>query len=69
MNRTGASFCLTGWWIRLFGAIGAEFLPFNVSIADVVEEQTAENSTDEATDHIHAKLNEDFHKYHLPPQA
>ena len=35
-------------------------LPLTVSVADVVEKQTAENSTDEATDHIHAKLNEDI---------
>ena len=38
-----------------------KLLPLTVSVADVVEKQTAENSTDEATDHIHAKLNEDFH--------
>ena len=33
-------------------------LPF--LIANVVKEETAENSTDEATCHIHAKLNENI---------
>ena len=38
-------------------------------VADVVEDKTTENGAECSADHSHAELDNDLHRYHLPPQA